>query len=607
MSANAGDPSAATIALAVVASVLGATLAVVVVLYLCRPADAVGANAPTEAPAIASVAGAQRLDRGTQTVETTPSGAGPPTAGASVSADARRGAAGPGGKPGEAVAASPAPLARSSNRAAMVAQIRAQQYQQGRLLGSGSSGAVHLCVLQDGSLVAMKIVRNVHVSSAEQVRTLTNELRVNASLEHPNIMACYFAALDLDEDRIVLFLEYCHGGSLSALVKRHERRLDEAIVRRFVAQIVVGLTFLHDNRIIHRDIKAENIFLDAGGVVKLGDFGAAKKVVSLRGGASFGLSGGHGGGGGGGGDAGDIAGTPLWMAPEMINPELREELDAAPCDADSPRGDSVAASGRGVGPIGGSVAARLGTKADVWSLGITVAELVNQGDPPWPEFDTPWQALLHIGRGALPAFPAQHVSPACLDFMTRCCRVDPRQRPSAAELGRHEWIADLVSGVYCYSGGGERINHSPSSAHGDAAMPRARDDHFEDTLLPFRAADTHAASNLPDVADAMAEQLATHFAIAPLAQLQDEHGAHFTRDAGDAIVPPSTGDMYDADVADALPLLPGALPPTSGWTSTAGADAAHGSAAPSSMRTSVPRPFLFSGAAVTFAAADLDD
>jgi len=110
-----------------------------------------------------------------------------------------------------------------------------------------------------------------------------------------------------------------------------------------------------------------------------------------------------------------IVGTPLWMAPEVVNPDHQYARHGG-----------------------------YGTKADIWSLGITVAELLNNGMPPWPDFESAWQALYHIGReDAQPTLPS-HVSPLCHGFMRECVRHDPRERPSAEELLGHPWLAEAT-------------------------------------------------------------------------------------------------------------------------------------------------------------------
>lgn len=101
----------------------------------------------------------------------------------------------------------------------------------------------------------------------------------------------------IKDHKIYLILEYAEGGSLASLIKRSV--LSEALVKIYVKQILIGLKFLHEAGIIHRDIKGANILLTKESKIKISDFGIA---VNPHGNQNT-LS---------------SAGTPFWMAPEAI-------------------------------------------------------------------------------------------------------------------------------------------------------------------------------------------------------------------------------------------------------------------------------------------------
>ena len=100
------------------------------------------------------------------------------------------------------------------------------------------------------------------------------------SLVHPNIVR--YLGTDSAVSTLYIFTEWVPGGSVQALVTRFGK-LSETIVRKYVAQLLVGLEYLHSQQIIHRDIKAANILVDDRGTIKLADFGSSKRL--LEGGA----------------------------------------------------------------------------------------------------------------------------------------------------------------------------------------------------------------------------------------------------------------------------------------------------------------------------------
>jgi mitogen-activated protein kinase kinase kinase 1 len=152
----------------------------------------------------------------------------------------------------------------------------------------------------------------------------------------------------------------------------------------YTRQILDGLKYLHDKGFIHRDIKCANILVDANGAVKLADFGLAK-VSKFN-------------------DIKSCKGTPFWMAPEVIN---RKDSDG------------------------------YGSPADIWSLGCTVLEMCT-GQIPYSDLE-PVQALFRIGRGTLPEVPDTLSLDARL-FILKCLKVNPEERPTAAELLNHPFV-----------------------------------------------------------------------------------------------------------------------------------------------------------------------
>lgn len=172
---------------------------------------------------------------------------------------------------------------------------------------------------------------------------------------------------------------------------------DESQVRSYSKQILEGLKYLHENRIIHKDIKGANILLNDSNIIKLADFGSAQQLertitMSLRPGSKS-LS---------------IYGSIPWMAPEVIRQT------------------------------------KYGRKADIWSFGCTVLEMA-QGKAPWSEqnFDNPIAAIMKIGLSSeIPKIP-DHLSQDLKDFILLCLNREANLRPPAKDLLNHKFLEEV--------------------------------------------------------------------------------------------------------------------------------------------------------------------
>ncbi|CAM4606821.1 unnamed protein product [Leuciscus chuanchicus] len=244
-------------------------------------------------------------------------------------------------------------------------------------IGKGTYGKVYKVInKKDGSLAAVKILDPIN-DVDEEIEAEYNILRSLSN--HPNVVkffGMFYKADELSGGQLWLVLELCNGGSVTELIKgllmRGKRLVRSpssptSCVERFCearqcpadqrqsglqAQLtdfswLKGLQHLHDNRIIHRDVKGNNILLTTDGGVKVVDFGVSAQLTSAR------LR------------RNTSVGTPFWMAPEVIACEQQYDYSY---DA----------------------------RCDVWSLGITAIELAD-GDPPLAEMH-PVKALFKIPR-----------------------------------------------------------------------------------------------------------------------------------------------------------------------------------------------------------------
>ena len=259
-----------------------------------------------------------------------------------------------------------------------VAELK--DYQLGDCLGKGAFGSVYRALnWGTGETVAVKQIRLADLPKSE-LRVIMLEIDLLKNLDHPNIVK--YQGFVKTPETLNIILEYCENGSLHSIAKNFGR-FPENLVALYMSQVLHGLLYLHEQGVIHRDIKGANILTTKQGLVKLADFGVASKTTGLH--------------------ESSVVGTPYWMAPEVI------ELSGAT------------------------------TASDIWSLGCTVIELLD-GKPPYHKLQ-PMPALFRIVNDDHPPLP-QGASPTVLDFLGQCFQKDPNLRVSARKLLKHPWIAN---------------------------------------------------------------------------------------------------------------------------------------------------------------------
>ncbi|KAJ0005668.1 hypothetical protein NQD34_015562, partial [Periophthalmus magnuspinnatus] len=261
-------------------------------------------------------------------------------------------------------------------------------------IGKGTYGKVYRVTnKKDGSQAAVKVLDPIN-DVDEEIEAEYNILRTLSN--HPNVVKFYgmFYKTDkLSGGQLWLVLELCNGGSVTELIKgllMRSQRLQEPVIAYILYCALLGLQHLHNNRIIHRDVKGNNILLTTDGGVKLVDFGVSAQLTSAR------LR------------RNTSVGTPFWMAPEVIACEQQYDYSY---DA----------------------------RCDVWSLGITAIELAD-GDPPLSEMH-PVKALFKIPRNPSPTLrnPDQWCRSFC-HFIGQCLIKDFETRPSVTHLLEHPFI-----------------------------------------------------------------------------------------------------------------------------------------------------------------------
>jgi len=169
-----------------------------------------------------------------------------------------------------------------------------------QLLGKGSFGSVY-CVrrLNDRSLHVMKKISIHNMAQKERVAT-EQECKVLQRLRHPGIV-CYEDSFIYKNRQLCIVMAFCEGGDLSTLIEKRKMRLfpEQEVISWFL-QVALALQYMHDEHILHRDLKTQNIFLTKQGIIKLGDFGIAKVLEGTLEMAKT------------------VIGTPYYMSPELF-------------------------------------------------------------------------------------------------------------------------------------------------------------------------------------------------------------------------------------------------------------------------------------------------
>ncbi|XP_068102032.1 mitogen-activated protein kinase kinase kinase 19 [Hyperolius riggenbachi] len=259
---------------------------------------------------------------------------------------------------------------------------------KGEVLGKGAYGTVYCGLTSQGELIAAKQVM-LHGSdpavAEKEYKKLQEEVDLLKALKHDNIVG--YLGTCLQRNVVTIFMEFVPGGSIASIL-RHFGPLQEAVMSKYTTHILQGIAYLHKNRVVHRDIKGNNVMLMPNGVIKLIDFGCAKRLNGLNMNGTRGEM------------LKSMHGTPYWMAPEVISE-----------------------SGHG-------------EKSDIWSIGCTVFEMAT-GKPPLAHMNK-LAAMFYIAaqRGLMPTLP-DHFSKRARDFVNSCLTREQEERPSAEQLLQH--------------------------------------------------------------------------------------------------------------------------------------------------------------------------
>ncbi|XP_075715389.1 misshapen-like kinase 1 isoform X5 [Rhinoderma darwinii] len=262
------------------------------------------------------------------------------------------------------------------------------------VVGNGTYGQVYKGRhVKTGQLAAIKVM-DVTEDEEEEIKQEINMLKKYS--HHRNIATYYGAFIKKsppgNDDQLWLVMEFCGAGSVTDLVKNTKgNALKEDCIAYICREILRGLAHLHAHKVIHRDIKGQNVLLTENAEVKLVDFGVSAQLDRTV------------------GRRNTFIGTPYWMAPEVIA-----------CDENPD--------------------ATYDYRSDIWSLGITAIEMA-EGAPPLCDMH-PMRALFLIPRNPPPKLKSKKWSKKFIDFIDTCLIKNYVNRPPTEQLLKYPFIRD---------------------------------------------------------------------------------------------------------------------------------------------------------------------
>ena len=255
-------------------------------------------------------------------------------------------------------------------------------YLFGRQIGHGAFGKVNISLhVASGRLVAIKTFTKKNLKNKHARNKIKHEIDMLSRLRHPFITQI-LDSFETDK-HIFIVMEYICGDLLGFIRKRG--KLSESMTKVIFKQIIEGLRYIHKKKIVHRDIKLDNILIDLTNTVKICDFGVSKKI-----------------------NKGDImydhCGTPAYIAPEIFKNRGYE-----------------------------------GFSCDIWSAGVTLYYMLSGVQPFCADSMKDLEKIILEGKYDR----LEDVSDEANDLIDRMLQLDPKKRLTDDEILNHPWIVNI--------------------------------------------------------------------------------------------------------------------------------------------------------------------
>eukprot|EP00535_Pseudo-nitzschia_heimii_P003470 CAMPEP_0197186148 /NCGR_PEP_ID=MMETSP1423-20130617/13293_1 /TAXON_ID=476441 /ORGANISM="Pseudo-nitzschia heimii, Strain UNC1101" /LENGTH=819 /DNA_ID=CAMNT_0042637371 /DNA_START=190 /DNA_END=2649 /DNA_ORIENTATION=+ len=323
------------------------------------------------------------------------------------------------------------------------------RYLRGKMLGKGGFAKVYLCTALDTQKAyAIKIVPKSNLVKARALQKLKAEIKIHRTLKHKNV--CEYKHFFEDKTNCYILLELCHNQSMNEMIKRR-KRLTEQETAFFMRQLLEATKYIHDQLVIHRDLKLGNLFLDRNMNIKVGDLGLATKLESadeIR---------------------KTICGTPNYIAPEVIQGDR------------ATRGHSF--------------------QVDIWSIGVIMYTCL-VGKPPYEAKDV--KATYQRIMANVYSFPKHiNISDDAKDLIVRMLQSKPTDRPTLHQIALHPFLnshfipkslpSNATHMAPDFSG---LSGYNQKKAFERPALPK-----LNSQRRPFGARDANAQNTVPDRAE----------------------------------------------------------------------------------------------------------